>query len=152
MVSIHQRAVTNPHLHDVRREPMFAPETHTMSRRERAAYRATIGLAAFLAIASHGGAIERTPDEPDLKQTTGTVTAIEPDSGRVSVTTGCGHALRVIVFRADAACRIEVDGVASPLTSLHRGRIVTVSYRSGPEPCAAERIATIPRPETGGKK
>jgi hypothetical protein len=49
---------------------MFAAETHTMSQRERAAYRATIGLAAFLAIAGHGGAAERTPAEIDLKQFT----------------------------------------------------------------------------------
>jgi hypothetical protein len=131
---------------------MFAAETHTMSQRERAAYRATIGLAAFLAIAGHGGAAERTPDDLDLSQITGTVTAIAPDAGRVSVVTGCGHALRVIVFHADAACRIEVDGVVAPLASLRRGRIVLVQYRSGPEPCAAERITTIPQPDVGGKK
>jgi hypothetical protein len=57
-----------------------------------------------------------------------------------------------MVFHADAACRIEVDGAVTPLTSLSRGRIVMVRYRSGPEPCAAERIATIPQPDVGGKR
>jgi hypothetical protein len=57
-----------------------------------------------------------------------------------------------MVFQADAACRIEIDGIVGTLASLRRGRIVTVRYKSGPEPCAADRIATIPSPDVGGKK
>jgi hypothetical protein len=131
---------------------MFSQETHAMSQHERAAQLATVGLVAFLVIAAHAGAATGTPDDLNLKQTTGTVSAIEPDARRISVITGCGHALRVIVFHADAACRIEIDGVVAPLASLRRGRIVTVRYRSGPEPCPAERITTIPSPDVRGKR
>jgi hypothetical protein len=123
-----------------------------MSQRKRAAHRATIGLAAFLAIAIQAGAATETPHDLDLRHTTGTVTAVEPDAGRISVITGCGHALRVMVFHADAACRIEVDGVVARLASLRRGRIVTVRYRIGTEPYAAERIETIPSPVVGERK
>lgn len=123
-----------------------------MSRRERAAHRAIIGLAAFLAIAVQGGAATGAAEDLGLEQTTGTVKAVEPEAGRISLITGVGHALRVVVFHADAACRVEVDGVVAPLTSLGRGRIVTVQYRSGAEPYAAERIATIPSPGAGERK
>ena len=120
-----------------------------MSRRERAAHRAKIGLAAFLAIAGLAGAVEGTAGDYELKQTIGTVTAVEPDARRISVITGVGHALRVMAFHAGAACRIEIGGVAAPLTSLKRGQIVAVRYRSGAEPCAAESITTPPTPDAG---
>jgi len=123
-----------------------------MSQHERAAQLAKVGLAAFLVIAVHAGAATGTPDDLELKQTTGTVSAIETDARQISVITGCGHALRVMVFHADAACRIEIDGVVAPLTSLRRGRIVTVRYRSGPEPYIAESIATIPSPDVRGRR
>jgi hypothetical protein len=131
---------------------MFSQETHTMSQRERAAHRAIIGLAAFLAIAVQGGAATGAAEDLEVKQTTGTVKAVEPDAGRISVITGVGHALRVMEFHADAACRVEVDGVVAPLSGLSRGRIVTVQFRSGAAPYAAERIATIPSRDVGGKR
>jgi hypothetical protein len=65
-----------------------------MSPRERAAHRATVGLAACLAIAG-------------------------------------------------------LAGTVAPLTSLRRGQIVAVRYRSGAEPYAAESIATPPTPDAG---
>lgn len=118
-----------------------------MSRRERAAHRATIGLAAFLAVAGLAGTLKGTASDSELKQATGTVTAVEPDAQRISVITGAGHALRVMAFQAGPACRIEIGGVAAPLTSLRRGQIVAVRYRSGAEPFAAESIVTPPTPD-----
>jgi hypothetical protein len=112
----------------------------------------SIGLAAVLAIAVHATPVTGTASDVDLKQMIGTVTALESESRQVSVITGTGHALRVIVFHADAACRIEVDGVVVPLTRLQRGRIVEVRYRGNAAPYAAERITTRPAPGAGGPR
>jgi len=123
-----------------------------MSRRERAAHRATIGLAACLAAAALAATLAGTASDVELKQTIGTVTAVDPDGRRISVITGCGHALRVMVFHAGTACRIEVGGVAAPLTSLSRGQIVAVRYRTGVEPFAAESIAAPPAANAEGER
>jgi hypothetical protein len=123
-----------------------------MSRRERAAHRATIGLAALLAIAVNAATVTGTASEAELKQTIGTVTAVEPDARTISVVTGSGHALRLMVFHTDASCRIEVDGVVAPLTGLRRGQIVAVRYRSGEAPYTAESIATRPAPAVARPK
>jgi hypothetical protein len=123
-----------------------------MSRRARAAHRATIGLAAFLAVAVQAGTAAGTASDGEFKQTIGTVKAVEPDARRISVITGCGHALRVTVFLAGPACRIEVGGAVAPFTNLRRGQIVAVRYRSGTEPCSAESIATVTAADVGGRK
>jgi hypothetical protein len=60
------------------------------------------------------------------------------------VITGCGHALRVMVFEAGTGCRIQVGGVGAPLTSLKRGQIVVVRHRNAAQRYAAESIATLP--------
>ena len=123
-----------------------------MSRRETAAHPATIGLAALLAVIVVAGAFTGMAGDVELKLTTGTVAAIEPRTRQISVITGCGHALRVVAFYAGEGCKIEVGGVAAPLTSLRRGQIVAVRYRAGAEPCVAERITTPPTPVAGGRQ
>jgi hypothetical protein len=123
-----------------------------MSPRERAAHPATIGLAALLAVAALAGTVKGTASDSELQHMTGTVTAVEPDARRISVITGRGHALRVMAFHAGAACRIEIGGVAAPLTSLRRGQIVAVSYRDGAQPYAAESIATPPTTGVGRER
>jgi hypothetical protein len=60
-----------------------------MSRRETAAHRATIGLAAFLAVTVVAGTAKGTAGDAELKQTIGTVSAVEPRVRQVSVITGC---------------------------------------------------------------
>ena len=133
--------------------PMFRQETLIMmSRRERAAHRAMIGLAALLAVAVRAGTVAGTASDVELKQTIGTVKAVEPDARRISVITGCGHALRVMVFHAGADCRIEVGGGVARLANLRRGQVVVVRYRSGAEPYAAESIATRPAADVGGQR
>ena len=123
-----------------------------MSRRERAAQRAMIGLVAFLAVAALAGADQGTASDAESKQLTGTVTAVEPQTGRVSVITGCGHALRVMVFHAGSACRIEIGGVSAPLTSLKRGQIVVLRYHTGAQPYVAASISTPPPPDAGRRR
>jgi hypothetical protein len=114
-----------------------------MSRHERIAYVATIALAALITVGMQAGTGARGGDDVELKQTTGTVKAVEPEAGRISVITGCGHALRVLVFQAAAGCRIEVEGVVAPLATLRRGQIVAVRYRSDVETYVAESITTV---------
>jgi hypothetical protein len=123
-----------------------------MSRRETAAHPATIGLAAFLAVAVVAGTAKGTASDAELNQTTGTVTAVALGPRQISVITGCGHALRVVAFFVGEGCKIQVGGVAAPLTSLRRGQIVAVRYRAGAEPCVAESIATPPTPDARGQR
>jgi membrane protease YdiL (CAAX protease family) len=120
-----------------------SPGDSAMSRHERAALRASIGLAALLAVVMQVGTVASGADEGQLMQTIGTIKAVEPDAGRISVLTGCGHALRVLVFEVGAACRIEIDGVVVPLATLRPGRIVAVRYRGDVETYVAESIATV---------
>jgi hypothetical protein len=117
-----------------------------MSRRTRAAFRATIGVTALLAVVAPSGTATGAASGIDFEQTIGTVKAVDPDTRQISVITGCGHALRVMVFQASTACRIEVAGVGAPLASLRRGQIVAVRYRSPAPPYTAESIATPPAP------
>jgi hypothetical protein len=123
-----------------------------MSRRGRTIHRATIGLAALLAIAVQAATVTGAASDVELKQTTGTVHAVDPDARRISVITGCGHALRVKAFHVGTACRIEVEGVVVPLTDLRRGQIVSVRYRGDAEPYEAETIATVPASNVEGKR
>lgn len=114
-----------------------------MSRHERIAQRASIALAALLAVGMLAGMGARGAGDVELKQTIGTIKAVEPEAGRISVITGCGHALRVMVFQAGAPCRIEVEGVVAPLATLKRGQIVAVRFRGDAEALVAESIATV---------
>jgi hypothetical protein len=123
-----------------------------MSRRERAALLATIGLTALLAVAAHAGSATATANSVELLQTIGTVNAVDPDARRISVITGCGHALRVMVFHAGTDCRIEIGGVVAPLMNLRRGQIVAVRYRTATEPYDALSIATRPASDDGSEK
>jgi hypothetical protein len=127
---------------------MFHQETPTMSRHERVAHWASIALAALLAVGMQAGMGARGADDVELKQTIGTIKAVEPEAGRISVITGCGHALRVMVFQAAVGCRIEVEGVAAPLTTLKRGQIVAVRYRGETEVLVATSIATVAAADT----
>ena len=115
-----------------------------MSQRTRATLRAMIGVIALLAVVAPAGTATGTASGIDLAQTIGTVKAVDPDARQVSVITGCGHAVRVMVFQASTGCRIEVDGVGAPIASLRRGQIVAVRYRGAAPPYAAESIATPP--------
>jgi hypothetical protein len=114
-----------------------------MSRHERIANLASIALAAILTVGMQAGTGARGADDAELKQTIGTIKAVEPEAGRISVITGCGHALRVMVFQAAVGCRIEVEGVVAPLATLRRGQIVAVRYRGDVETYVAESIATV---------
>lgn len=120
-----------------------------MSRREKAALQVAIGLTAFLVVAVQSGTVTATTNGVELEQTIGTVNAVDPNARRISVITGCGHAVRVMVFYAGTACRIEVEGVMAPMTNLRRGHIVAVRYRNAAEPYAAESIATLPASVAG---
>jgi hypothetical protein len=123
-----------------------------MSRHVSTALLATIGLTALLAVAVHAGTVAATANSVGLQQTIGTVSAIDPDARRISVITGRGHALRVMVFLAGTDCRIELGGAVAPLMNLRRGQIVDVRYRGATEPYAAESIATLSASDVGSRK
>jgi hypothetical protein len=88
-----------------------------MSRREKASLQVAIGLTAFLVVAVQSGTVTATTNGVELEQTIGTVNAVDPNARRISVITGCGHAVRVMVFYAGTACRIEVEGAIAPMTN-----------------------------------
>jgi hypothetical protein len=123
-----------------------------MSRRVSTALLATIGLTALLAAVVHAATAPATANSVGLQQTIGTVSAVDADARRISVITGRGHALRVMVFLAGTDCRIELGGAFAPLMNLRRGQIVDVRYRGATEPYTAESIATVPASDVGGQK
>ena len=105
-----------------------------MSRRERAALLATIGLTALLAVAAHAGSATATANSVELLQAIG-----NRERGRPRRAADFGDhrvraRLRVMVFHAGTDCRIEIGGVVAPLMNLRRGQIVAVRYWTATEP------------------
>jgi len=117
-----------------------------MSRHARTAFRVAIAFAAFLAVAAQARTVTGVTSGTDAAQTIGAVKAVDADVRRISVITGCGHALRVMVFHAGTECRIEVGGVGASLASLRRGQIVAVWHREDAQRHLAERIETLAVP------
>ena len=100
--------------------------------------------AVLIAASGSGWAATGSASDGDADHTVGTVRTVDAPSRRVTVITGCGHALRVTSFHAVTDCRIEVAGKGAPLTDLKRGQIVVVRHRRGAECDVAESIATLP--------
>jgi Cu/Ag efflux protein CusF len=106
-----------------------------------------IALAASLAVTAQAATVTGTARGAEPQQMIGTVNAVDADTRRVTVITGCGHALRVMVFQIGSECRIEVGGVVTPAAKLRRGQIVVVRYRNAAPPYDAESITTRPAPD-----
>ncbi len=60
----------------------------------------------------------------------GTVASVQEERREVSVMTGVGLALRLVVFHAVPDCRIVVAGEEATLAELGRGAVVHVVYRA----------------------
>jgi hypothetical protein len=123
-----------------------------MSRRASAAKRATLVFAASLALAAGAATGAETAHGIVLKQAIGTVNAVDAEARRVAVVTGCGHALRVMVFQLDAESTVELGGAASRAADLRRGQIVEVWYRNAAPPYVAESIKVRSATDAGGPR
>jgi hypothetical protein len=79
----------------------------------------------------------------------GAVRAVNVRTRAVEVTTGVGHAMRVVRLQIAADTRLTADGAALPLAQLQPGDIVRVSYGTRPAGYVAYTIERLGRMATG---
>ena len=79
----------------------------------------------------------------------GAVRVVNLRGRAVEVTTGVGHAVRVVRLQIVAETRLTADGATLPLSQLQPGDIVRVSFGARPSGYVAYAIERLGRMATG---